>query len=118
MKKELTDLTIRRPGVGPEKPIRRPSSTTTWHVLDVGDEQAMGIRVVAVHAHGRAAQTPQRPLVGGVDAHSRGAIDSCGVSISLSYRSVDVLNMPVCRITLVTEEVEVVEEISRKVLVY
>ena len=106
---ELTNLAEGRPRIGTEKPIGRPCTATSRHVFDVGDEHAMSIRIVADQTHCWATSSTERKLVGSVNAHSRGAIDSCSVSISQSRRSVDILNMAACRIAT-SEEVEVVEK--------
>jgi hypothetical protein len=107
-----TNLSIRGPRVGPEKPVGRPCAATVWHMLDISDEHAVGVRIIADQTHGRATWPTQRKLVGSIDAHSRSAIDSSGISVSQGGRSVDILNVPVGGIAI-SEKVEIVEECIR-----
>jgi hypothetical protein len=81
-------------------------------MLDISDEHAVGVRIIADQTHGRATWPTQRKLVGSIDAHSRSAIDSSGISVSQGGRSVDILNVPVGGIAI-SEKVEIVEECIR-----
>lgn len=113
----LTNLAVGRPGIRSKKPIGWPCTTTSRHVFDIGDEHAMGIRIVADQAYGWATWSSKGKFVCGVNAHSRTTIDSCGISVPQSRCSADILNMPVCRIATGVE-VEVVKKVGWQVFVY
>ena len=112
----LTNLSKRGPWIRSEKPVRRPSATARWHVLDISNEQAMCVCVVTDHSKSRSTSPTEREFVGGIDAQSSSAVCSRGVSISFGGGSVDILNVSARRIAS-SIEVELVKEALRRVII-
>jgi hypothetical protein len=79
-------------------------------VLDIGNEQAMRVPIVADQPNRRSASSTKRELVGSIDAQSGSAVRSRNVSIPLGGGSVDILDVAIGRIAC-REEIEFVEEV-------
>jgi hypothetical protein len=106
----LTNLSERGPWIRPNKPVCRPSATACRHVLDIGNEQAMRVPIVADQPNRRSASSTKRELVGSIDAQSGSAVRSRNISIPLGGGSVDILDVAIGGIAY-SEEIEFVEEV-------
>jgi hypothetical protein len=113
----LTDLSKGGPWIRPKEPVRRPSTTARRHVLDIGNEQAMRIPIVADQPNRRSTGPTKREFVRSVDAESGGAVCGRDESVPFGYGSVDILDVSAGWIAP-SVEVELVEEVlSRRVFI-